>query len=50
MGLVNFFAWVLSTGQNMNASLYYAPLGSALQALAVAQLKKITVNGKPVVS
>jgi len=50
VGLVNFFAWVLSTGQNMNASLYYAPLGSALQALAVAQLKKITVNGKPVVS
>ena len=48
--LVNFFAWVLSTGQNSNASLYYAPLGSALQALAVAQLKKITVNGQPVAS
>lgn len=47
-GLVNFFAWVLSSGQNMNASLYYAPLGPALQKLAVAQLKKITLNGKPV--
>jgi phosphate transport system substrate-binding protein len=47
-GLVNFFSWVLSTGQNLNASVYYAPLGSALQKLAVAQLTKITVNGKPV--
>jgi len=47
-GLVNFFSWVLSTGQNLNASVYYAPLGSALQQLAVAQLKKITVSGKPV--
>ncbi len=47
-GLVNFFAWVLSAGQNMNASLYYAPLGSSLQQLAVAQLKKVTLNGKPV--
>jgi phosphate transport system substrate-binding protein len=47
-GLVNFFNWVLTTGQNMNASVYYAPLGSALQQLAYAQLKKITVNGKPV--
>ena len=47
--LVNFLGWVLSAGQNLNASLYYAPLGPALQKLAVAQLKKITVNGKPVV-
>ncbi|MGH3256182.1 MAG: phosphate ABC transporter substrate-binding protein PstS [Streptosporangiaceae bacterium] len=47
-GLVNFFAWVLTSGQDENASLYYAPLGSALQALAYAQLKKIMVNGKPV--
>jgi phosphate transport system substrate-binding protein len=47
-GLVNFFAWVLSDGQNLNASVYYAPLGAALQKKAVAELKKITVNGKPV--
>ncbi len=47
--LVNFLSWVLSAGQNLNASLYYAPLGSALQQLAVGQLKKITVNGQPVV-
>jgi phosphate transport system substrate-binding protein len=47
--LVNFFAWVLSSGQDLNASLYYAPLGPALQQLSVAQLKKITLNGQPVV-
>lgn len=47
-GLVNFFAWVLSAGQDLNASVYYAPLGSALQKLAVQQLYKITLNGKPV--
>jgi phosphate transport system substrate-binding protein len=47
-GLVNFFSWVLSDGQNLNAGLYYAPLGAALQKLAAAQLTKITVNGKPV--
>jgi phosphate transport system substrate-binding protein len=48
-GLINFIGWVLTTGQNMNASLYYAPLGSALQQLALGQLKKITLNGQPVV-
>ena len=47
-GLINFFSWVLSTGQDMNVSLYYAPLGADLQKLAVAQLTKITINGKPV--
>ena len=47
-GLVNFFAWVLTSGQDLNATLYYAPLGAALQSLAYAQLKLITVNGKPV--
>jgi phosphate transport system substrate-binding protein len=46
--LVSFFAWVLSSGQDLNASLYYAPLGPALQQLSVAQLKKITVDGQPV--
>jgi len=38
----------LAAGQDQNASLNYAPLGSALQSLAYAQLKKITVNGTPV--
>ncbi len=46
--LVNFFAWVLTAGQDENAKLYYAPLGASLQKLAYAQLKKITVNGRPV--
>lgn len=46
--LVNFFSWVLSDGQNLNASVFYAPLGTALQQLAVQQLHKITINGKPV--
>jgi phosphate transport system substrate-binding protein len=46
-GLINFFSWVLSSGQDLNANLYYAPLGSALQKLSVAQLTKITVNGQP---
>ncbi|WP_298800446.1 phosphate ABC transporter substrate-binding protein PstS [uncultured Pseudonocardia sp.] len=47
--LVNFLGWVLSTGQNDNAKLNYAPLGPDLQQLAVAQLKKVTLNGAPVV-
>jgi len=48
-GLTNFFGWVLSGGQDLNASLNYAPLGPQLQQLSVAQLKKITVSGSPVV-
>lgn len=47
-GLINFLGWVLTTGQNLNASLYYAPLGPSLQQLAIGQLKKITLNGQPV--
>jgi phosphate transport system substrate-binding protein len=47
--LASFIGWVLTTGQNLNASLYYAPLGPALQQLALGQLKKITVDGQPVV-
>ncbi len=46
-GLVNFFSWALTKGQDLTASLYYAPLGPALQKLAIAQLKMITLNGKP---
>jgi hypothetical protein len=38
----------LAADQDQNASLNYAPLGSALQSLAYAQLKKITVSGTPV--
>jgi phosphate transport system substrate-binding protein len=46
-GLINFFAWVLTRGQDMTASLTYAPLGGPLQELSYSQLKKITVNGQP---
>jgi phosphate transport system substrate-binding protein len=46
--LVNFLAWVLTTGQDSAASVNYAPLGKDLQGLAYGQLKKITVAGTPV--
>jgi phosphate transport system substrate-binding protein len=48
--LVNFFSWVLSTGQGHTTALNYAPLGPGLQKLAVAQLKKVTLHGAQLVS
>jgi phosphate transport system substrate-binding protein len=48
--LVNFFSWVLTKGQALTGSVYYTPLGPTLQALCIAQLKKITLNGSPVAS
>jgi phosphate transport system substrate-binding protein len=48
--LVNFFAWVLSRGQDLNANLNYGPLSKDLQRLAVDQLKQVTVHGKPAVT
>lgn len=45
--LLNFFAWVLSSGQDRNALLSYAPLGPGLQRLAVGQLRKVSINGDP---
>lgn len=47
-GLLNFLGWTLSSGQDSNGALSYAPLGSGVQRLAVEQLRKITVNGTPV--
>ena len=47
--LVDFFSWDLSTGQDLLANINYAPLGKELQAKSVAQLKKLTVNGAPLV-
>jgi phosphate transport system substrate-binding protein len=47
--LINFFAWVLTTGQDMTTDLHYAPLPADLQQLAYAELKTITVNGQPLV-
>jgi phosphate transport system substrate-binding protein len=46
--LVNFFSWVLTKGQDLTGSVNYTPLGATLQALCIAQLKKITLNGTPV--
>ena len=46
--VVNFFAWVLSNGQDEVATINYAPLGKDLQQKAVGQLKKITIGGAPV--
>ncbi len=46
--LVNFFSWVLTKGQDLTNSVNYTPLGPTLQALCIAQLKKIMVNGTPV--
>jgi phosphate transport system substrate-binding protein len=46
--LVNFLSWVLTKGQDLTGSVNYTPLGPTLQALCIAQLKKITVNGTPV--
>jgi len=46
--LVNYFSWVLTKGQDLTGSVNYTPLGPTLQALCIAQLKKITVNGTPV--
>jgi len=46
--LVNYFSWVLTTGQGMTIQINYTPLGTDLQARCIAQLKKISVNGSPV--
>ncbi|MBJ7595185.1 MAG: phosphate ABC transporter substrate-binding protein PstS [Candidatus Dormibacteraeota bacterium] len=47
--LVNFFSWVLTTGQDQTIALNYTPLGKDLQQRCLAQLKKMTLNGSPVV-
>jgi phosphate transport system substrate-binding protein len=47
--LINYLAWVLTTGQDMVTDLHYAPLPPDLQKLAYAQLSKITVNGQSLV-
>lgn len=48
--LVDFFSWVLTTGQDLAPSVNYTPLGSDLQTLCVGQLKKLTLNGQPLVT
>jgi phosphate transport system substrate-binding protein len=48
--LINFLSWVLTTGQDMTASVNYQPLGKDLQQKCIDQLKKMTLNGQPIVS
>ncbi|MFI0942744.1 phosphate ABC transporter substrate-binding protein PstS [Streptomyces sp. NPDC021020] len=47
--LVNFLSWALTTGQDDAADVHYAPLGEDLQGKSMAQVKKITLNGQPLV-
>jgi phosphate transport system substrate-binding protein len=47
--LINFFSWVLTTGQDQTLGLNYQPLGKDLQQKCLAQLKKMTLNGQPIV-
>ena len=47
--LVNFLGWALTTGQNFPAAVNFAPMGPILQQRALAQVNKITYDGKPLV-
>lgn len=46
--LVNFLVWALDEGQTKAKAHNYAPLSPEVRALALDQVKKITVDGKPV--
>ena len=46
--LVNFLVWGLDEGQTKARSHNYAPLSPDLRTLAIAQVKKIEVNGQPI--
>jgi phosphate transport system substrate-binding protein len=46
--LVNFFTWIMDQGQKEAPALNYAPLSADLQIKAVAQIRKIQLNGQPV--
>ena len=47
--LLNFFSWVLTTGQDQASSINYTPLGRDLQQKCIDQLKRMTLNGQPIV-
>jgi phosphate transport system substrate-binding protein len=47
--LINFFSWVLTTGQDMTLSVNYQPIGKDLQQKCLDQLKKMTLNGQPII-
>ncbi len=46
--LVNFLVWALDDGQTRARAHNYAPLSPEVRALAIDQVKKITLDGKPV--
>jgi len=48
--LVYLLAWLTGPGQQGVESLQYAPLPPNVQALDLAQLRKVTAGGKPVLS
>ncbi len=48
--LVNLFKWLVTTGQSDGKDLQYAPLPSAVQQLALTNLKTIKAAGSPVLS
>ena len=47
--LVNFLTWALTTGQNFPAAVNFAPMGKILQQRALAQVNKITYDGRALV-
>ncbi|MFA5787554.1 MAG: phosphate ABC transporter substrate-binding protein PstS [Actinomycetota bacterium] len=47
--LVNFLVWAMDYGQKSAPSLDYAPLSSDLRDLAIKQIRKIEVDGTPLV-
>jgi phosphate transport system substrate-binding protein len=48
--VVNLFKWLVTDGQNDGKDLQYAPLPSAVQQLALTNLKSVKAGGSPVLS
>jgi phosphate transport system substrate-binding protein len=48
--LVYLFKWLVTAGQAQGKDLQYAPLPTPVQSLALSSLKKVTANGKAILS
>jgi phosphate transport system substrate-binding protein len=48
--LAHLLDWMVTDGQQLGEKLYYAPLPAPVVQLCRAQLRKMTVNGKPVLA
>ena len=46
--LVNFLVWALDEGQTKARAYNYAPLSPEVRGLAIDQVKRITLDGKPI--